>query len=223
MALEAFGGGSAELVESSAAALQTLEQAGKPAQIYAPGAPPKMKGMNKAAVLLVALGAGPASEVFKFLKEDEIEALSLEMAQLSSIPSEQTQAVFEEVVDTATCRRLLRRGRRRLRPRGARGVGRRRARRRDHRPPGRDHRDAAVRVPAPHPAGADRAVPRAGVAPDDRARHRQPAHDPGRPGARGAARRAPGPGRRPHRDDARDLARGHQGRRGGVAAEARPS
>src|SRR5690242_10193337 len=101
MALEAFGGGTtAELEESSAAALQTLEQAGKPTQIYAPSAPPQMKGMNKAAILLVALGSQHAAEVFKFLKEDEIEALSLEMAQLNSVPSEQTQSVLEEVIHT---------------------------------------------------------------------------------------------------------------------------
>jgi flagellar motor switch protein FliG len=100
LALEAFGA-STELTESSAAALQTLEQAGKPTQIYAPSAPPKMKGMSKAAVLLVAVGAQHAAEVFKFLREDEIEALSLEMAQLQSVPPDQTQAVLEEVVDTA--------------------------------------------------------------------------------------------------------------------------
>jgi flagellar motor switch protein FliG len=94
MALEAFGTTSEDLVE--VAALQPLEAAGA-----APMGGSKLKGASKAAVLLVALGSGRAAEVFKFLKEDEIEALSLEMAQLGSVPPHDTETVFYEIVETA--------------------------------------------------------------------------------------------------------------------------
>ena len=39
----------------------------------------KLTGRKKAAVLLVSLGAQRASQVFKHLRESEIEQLSLEM------------------------------------------------------------------------------------------------------------------------------------------------
>jgi flagellar motor switch protein FliG len=60
-----------------------------------------LKGVSKAAVLLVSLGAARAAGVFKHLREDEIERLSLEMAQLDAVPSHQTEAIYHEVVETA--------------------------------------------------------------------------------------------------------------------------
>jgi flagellar motor switch protein FliG len=89
MAVEAFGTTSQELVETPGGALQSF--AGRSS----------LNGTSKAAVLLVALGSGRAAEVFKFLKEDEIEALSLEMAQLGSVPPDQTESVLYEIVETA--------------------------------------------------------------------------------------------------------------------------
>jgi flagellar motor switch protein FliG len=60
-----------------------------------------LKGVSKAAVLLVSLGAERAAGVFNHLREDEIERLSLEMAQLEAVPSHQTEAIYYEVVETA--------------------------------------------------------------------------------------------------------------------------
>jgi flagellar motor switch protein FliG len=60
-----------------------------------------LKGVSKAAVLLVSLGAERAAGVFNHLRDDEIERLSLEMAQLDSVPSQQTEAIYAEVVETA--------------------------------------------------------------------------------------------------------------------------
>jgi flagellar motor switch protein FliG len=60
-----------------------------------------LQGRKKAAVLLVALGAERAAGVFRHLRDDEIEVLSLEMAQTQSITSQATEAVFEEVVETS--------------------------------------------------------------------------------------------------------------------------
>ena len=75
--------------------------AGVPAPI---GALPRPKlqlpGRQKAAVLLVSLGPDRAAEVFKHLKEDEIEALSLEMAKTRQIPMDTSEAVWGELVET---------------------------------------------------------------------------------------------------------------------------
>src|SRR5690349_3509736 len=60
-----------------------------------------MNGRKKAAVLLVALGAEGAANVFRHLRDEEIEGLSLEMAQTQQVSPQTTEAVFEEVVETA--------------------------------------------------------------------------------------------------------------------------
>ncbi|MEA2443053.1 MAG: flagellar motor switch protein FliG [Thermoleophilales bacterium] len=60
-----------------------------------------LKGVSKAAVLLVSLGSERAAGIFNHLREDEIERLSLEMAQLDSVPSQQTEKIYHEVIETA--------------------------------------------------------------------------------------------------------------------------
>ena len=81
---------------------QGVEQAA-PGALPDPGAGSRMtlQGRKKAAVLLVALGAERAANVFKHLRDEEIEALSLEMAQTHQVTPQATEAVFEEVVETA--------------------------------------------------------------------------------------------------------------------------
>jgi len=60
----------------------------------------EIKGRRKAAVLLVALGPDRAAEVFKHLRDEEIETLSLEMAGLHRVDPRTTEAVFEELAAT---------------------------------------------------------------------------------------------------------------------------
>ena len=55
----------------------------------------ELSGVQKAAVLLVALGPEKSATVFKHLKEDEIEQLTLEIANTRSIP----QSVKDDVMD----------------------------------------------------------------------------------------------------------------------------
>ncbi len=75
-----------------------------PAATAPPPAPAKrkleIKGRRKAAVLLVALGPDRAAEVFKHLRDEEIETLSLEMAELHRVDPRTTEAVFEELAAT---------------------------------------------------------------------------------------------------------------------------
>jgi len=61
---------------------------------------PMLKGPRKAAVLLVSLGSDKAAEVFRHLGEEEIEALSLEMAKLQRIEPQMSDGVLEELVAT---------------------------------------------------------------------------------------------------------------------------
>ncbi len=54
-----------------------------------------LTGVEKAAILLIALGPEKSSQIFKHLKEDEIEELTLEIANTRSI----SPAVKEKVID----------------------------------------------------------------------------------------------------------------------------
>ena len=58
-----------------------------------------LKGRRKAGVLLVALGSRHASQIFKHLRDDEIETLALEMAKVQHVEPSVTQAVLEELVE----------------------------------------------------------------------------------------------------------------------------
>ena len=69
-----------------------------------PPAPAKrkadIKGRKKAAVLLVSLGPDRAAQVFKHLRDDEIETLSLEMAKLQRVDPFTQATVLEELAAT---------------------------------------------------------------------------------------------------------------------------
>ncbi|MGE4428153.1 MAG: flagellar motor switch protein FliG [Solirubrobacteraceae bacterium] len=66
-------------------------------------APPRLDlpGRRKAAILLVSLGATRASEIFKHLRDEEIEVLSLEMAKLGQISPDHVHGVFDEAAAMA--------------------------------------------------------------------------------------------------------------------------
>jgi flagellar motor switch protein FliG len=61
--------------------------------------PDKLSGRQKAAVLLVSLGAQRASAVFKHLREGEIEQLSLEMTKMESVKPDTVEAIYNEAHD----------------------------------------------------------------------------------------------------------------------------
>jgi flagellar motor switch protein FliG len=58
-----------------------------------------LTGRQKSAIFLVTLGSEISSEIFKHLREDEIEALTFEIARLDSVDSEQRDAVLLEFRD----------------------------------------------------------------------------------------------------------------------------
>lgn len=53
-------------------------------------------GKEKAAMLLISLGPEKSAEIFKHLKEDEIEQLTLEIANIRSVTPEEKEKVLEE-------------------------------------------------------------------------------------------------------------------------------
>lgn len=56
----------------------------------------KLTGRQKAAILLIALGPEVSAKIFKHLREDEIEQLTLEIANVRKIQFEQKEEVLEE-------------------------------------------------------------------------------------------------------------------------------
>jgi flagellar motor switch protein FliG len=86
----------AELEQLTPNALATPAHAGgPPARRTA-----NLNGRKKAAVLLVSLGPERAAEVFKHLRDEEIETLSLEMAKLHRVDPATTGVVLEEFAAT---------------------------------------------------------------------------------------------------------------------------
>ena len=55
-----------------------------------------LTGRQKAAIFLVSLGSELSSEIFKHLREDEIETLTFEIARLDTVDAEFKEAILEE-------------------------------------------------------------------------------------------------------------------------------
>jgi flagellar motor switch protein FliG len=53
-------------------------------------------GRQKAAIFLVTIGSELSAEIFKYLREDEIETLTFEIARLETIDSEQKDMILQE-------------------------------------------------------------------------------------------------------------------------------
>ena len=59
-----------------------------------------LTGLQKAAVLLVAIGEERAGEIFRQLGDAEVEALSLEIAKARKVPTETCREIINEAVET---------------------------------------------------------------------------------------------------------------------------
>jgi flagellar motor switch protein FliG len=59
-----------------------------------------LRGIEKAAILLVAIGEERAGEIFRYLGDTEVEALSLEIAKSRKVPNDVARDVLGEAVDT---------------------------------------------------------------------------------------------------------------------------
>jgi flagellar motor switch protein FliG len=69
-----------------------------------------LRGAQKAAALLVAIGEQRAGEIFRFLGDSEVEALSLELAKAQKIPTEICRDVITEAVESVLAEDYLAEG-----------------------------------------------------------------------------------------------------------------
>lgn len=70
----------------------------------------QLTGKQKAAILLVTLGPEKSAQIYKFLNEDEIEDLTLEVANLGKIPPEFRDQVLEEFHQMCLAQEYITRG-----------------------------------------------------------------------------------------------------------------
>ena len=66
--------------------------------------------IKKAAAIVIALGAERASEVYKFLNEEEIEQLSLEIAKLERLSPEDMQETVEDFYGLCITQKVINEG-----------------------------------------------------------------------------------------------------------------
>ena len=70
----------------------------------------EITGVQKAAILLIALGPDKSSNVFKHLKEDEIEQLTLEIANTRSVSPAIKDAVLDEFYEVCLAQQYIAEG-----------------------------------------------------------------------------------------------------------------
>jgi flagellar motor switch protein FliG len=70
----------------------------------------RIRGIEKAAILIVAIGEERAGEIFRHLGEAEVEALSLEIAKSPKVPTETCRAILGEAVETVLAEEYIAEG-----------------------------------------------------------------------------------------------------------------
>ncbi len=70
----------------------------------------ELTGREKAAILLITLGPERSAAIFKHLKEEEIESLTLEIANISSVMPETKEAVLEEFYQICVAQQYIAEG-----------------------------------------------------------------------------------------------------------------
>ena len=67
----------------------------------------EMMGIQKAAILLIALGPEKSATIFKHLKEDEIEELTLEIANTRSVSPQTKEEVLNEFYEVCIAQQYI--------------------------------------------------------------------------------------------------------------------
>ena len=70
----------------------------------------KMSGLQKSAILLIALGPEKSASIFKHLKEEEIEELTLEIANTRSITPQIKESIIEEFYQVCLAQQYIAEG-----------------------------------------------------------------------------------------------------------------
>ncbi len=66
--------------------------------------------MQKAAAVMIALGSREAAEVYKHLREDEVEQLTIEIAKISRLPSEEMKAIVDDFYGLCLAQKVIAEG-----------------------------------------------------------------------------------------------------------------
>lgn len=66
-----------------------------------------LNGIQKAALLLIALNVETASQVFKYLEPNDVEAISAEISKVKNIPSHVVEQVIDDYHDLVTAREYV--------------------------------------------------------------------------------------------------------------------
>ncbi|MGD0052643.1 MAG: flagellar motor switch protein FliG [Vulcanimicrobiaceae bacterium] len=77
---------------------------------YGTAAIPDMSGPEKAAILMITIGLELAATIFKFLRQDEVERIVLEIAKISTVPIDKRDAVIQEAYQRAIALKYINEG-----------------------------------------------------------------------------------------------------------------
>ncbi|MBV8581901.1 MAG: flagellar motor switch protein FliG [Candidatus Eremiobacteraeota bacterium] len=69
-----------------------------------------MSGAEKAAILMITIGLELAATIFKFLRQDEVERIVLEIAKISTVPIDKRDAVIQEAYQRAIALKYINEG-----------------------------------------------------------------------------------------------------------------
>lgn len=70
----------------------------------------QLTGQQRAAAVIIALGAENASKIYKYLNEDEVEQLTLEVAQLAQLPAEDLDDVLKSFYQICVTQKVVTEG-----------------------------------------------------------------------------------------------------------------
>jgi flagellar motor switch protein FliG len=70
----------------------------------------KLTATQRAAAIIIALGSERASAVYKYLKDEEIEQLSLEIAKLDRLMPEDMQETIEDFYGLCVTQKVINEG-----------------------------------------------------------------------------------------------------------------
>ncbi|HEU5481368.1 MAG TPA: hypothetical protein VFU90_16090, partial [Candidatus Tumulicola sp.] len=69
-----------------------------------------VSGPEKAAILIITLGLELSATIFKFLRQDEVERIVLEIAKISTVPLEKRDSVITEAYQRAIALKYINEG-----------------------------------------------------------------------------------------------------------------
>ena len=78
--------------------------------VYHQAALSKMSGVERSAILLVTLGLDVSANIFKFLRQDEVEKIVVEIARTQTVSIEKRDAVIAEAYQRAVALKYVREG-----------------------------------------------------------------------------------------------------------------